>query len=356
MIEVRPFDGDPADLAAMINASWQGRYLARDLIPVYDGPGLAYQVLGAPNRSLHLAAYDGARLVGCFLAEPVTLRVAGEVWRGSQGSYFSVRPEDSSRGVATRLIARLQREHRDQGLAFMLGYVNSSPTAPAYQFWTRFRQSFPQWYAGLRDVHFWMRFLRPRDMARQMDHPAEALGLRVLSALQGPPGARGRGTPRALRDTDGAAAHLLLDRSAARAALAQLWETPGAVRRELHAPAAHTLVMPSGGGVAGLSKAFRWPLRGLGEIPAEAVDLLLLDDLGAAQRRSLLRATAHGSAARGAWVCVAPRLDWAHADSFLACGFVPVPKVCTLMMLFPDPTLDLHAVRASTRAGPLRFR
>ncbi|THF85589.1 GNAT family N-acetyltransferase [Deinococcus sp. KSM4-11] len=351
MIEIRPFDGDAAELAALINASWQGRYLARDLIPVYDGPGLQWQVLGVPDHSLHLSAWDGARLVGCFLADHVTLRVAGQAWRGSQGSYFSVHPEYAARGVARRLLAALERAHREQALAFMLGYVNSSRSAPAYQFWSRFEKAFPTKYTTLRSVGFWMRFLQPRRMAAVMDHAAEALGLRALSVLQRPP--QDRCGVRPFTAADAVAAHLLLDRAALHSSVAQLWE-PGALRTEL--TGAHTLVFPLQERVGGFSTSFPWPLRSRGVIPAEVIDLLLMNDLNPEQRRTLLNATAHASAARGAWVSIAPTSDWRHGATFAACGFVPIPKVCTLMMLFPDKTLDLHAARHAKTTGPLRFR
>lgn len=351
MIEVRSFDGDPAELAALINAAWQGRYLARDLIPVYDSPGLEWQILADPDPSLHLTAWDGSRLVGCFLADHVSLRVAGQVWRGSQGSYFSVHPEYAARGVASRLLTALERAHRAQGLAFMLGYVNSSRTAPAFQFWTRFQKSFPAKYATLRDVGFWMRFLEPRRMAAVMDNAAEALGLNALSFLQGQP--RKSLSVRPCGPSDALAAHLLLDRAAMHSSLAQLWE-PDALRHELSG--GHTLVYPLEGRVGGLCTSFHWPLKSKEVIPAEAIDLLLMDDLNPSQRRALLNATARAGAERGAWVCIAPTSDWRYAASFLACGFVPVPKVCTLMMLFPDPKLDLQAVRTANTTGPVRLR
>ena len=355
MIEVRPFGGDPAELAALVNASWQGRYLARDLIPVYDAAGLQYQVLGDPDSSLQLAAYDGRRLVGCFLADHLTLRVAGERWRGSQGSYFSVHPDYASRGVGLRLINRLERAHREQALAFMLGYVNSSKTAPAYQFWTRFRRSFPKRYRALRDVQFWMRFVKPQALSGVMDNAAEALGLRALLLLQGVPRSQPNPHLRPFTPADQAACHLLLDRAAARSPLAQVWDS-GALRRELSDDQAATLVYTSAGSAAGFSTSFRWPLLSKGSIPAEVVDLLLMDDLNAGERRALLNATVRASAERGAWISIVPRTDGRYADTLLSCGFVPVPKVCTLIMLFPDPQLDLGAVRAANSAGPIRFR
>ena len=94
MIEVRSFDGDPDELVALINCAWQERYLSKDLIPVYDRAGLEWQILQSKEGShpFHLAAYDGAKLVGCFLAERLSFQVEGETVPGTQGSWFSVLP------------------------------------------------------------------------------------------------------------------------------------------------------------------------------------------------------------------------------------------------------------------------
>ena len=358
MIEVRPYDGDPQDVATFINSCWQKRYLARDLIPVYSAGDLSWQMLGGPDPSLHLAAYDGARLVGCFLAERLTLNVDGQAVEGSQGSGFSVHPEYAARGVATRLIGALERAHRQQGLRFFLGYVNASPTASAYRFWSAFQRAFPNRYQTLSRVQFWMRFLRPGRMAEQLDHPAEALGLKLLHRLQRPPVRRQRTGVRPYRASDLAACHLLLDAQSQAHRVSQLW-TSGDLARQLDSPpAAQTLVSAdtAGGGVQGLCTSFSWPLKGRGQIPAEVIDLFLPGHLSAAQSRELLRSAVADIASRGAWVAIAPRPDARDAATFLACGFVPVPGVCTLMTLFKDPALNLSGLDRPWALGPLRFR
>lgn len=358
-LEIRPFDGDPAELADLINLSWQGRYLARDLIPVYDAQNLGWQVLntGEDSRDFRLVAYDGGRLVGCFLADQVTLRVGGQSRHGTQGSYFSVHPDYAARGVATRLINALERAHRRHGLDFMLGYVNAAPHTPAAQFWTAFQRAFPARYRPLKPVQFWMRFLNARAVAGALGHPAERAGLRVLSLLQAAPrrlnAAQNRGEVRPHTPADLPACHLLLDRAAARSDLTQLWNA-SALAHQLHSPPqSHTLVSAVDGHIQGFSTSFAWPLHSRSSIPAEAIDLLLLDDLPAAARRHLLHATAAASAERGAWLTLAARTDARHAATFLACGFVPIPQVCSLMLLFPAPDLKLDGLRT---VGPLRLR
>ncbi|WP_425144791.1 GNAT family N-acetyltransferase [Deinococcus sp.] len=361
MIEVRPYDGSPDELAAFINACWAGRYLARDLIPHYSGADLRWQMLGGPDHDLHLAAYDGSRLVGCFLAERVRVRLCGDEVAGSQGSYLSVDPAYAARGVATRLINALERLHRAHHLKFFLGYVNASPRSSAYQFWSAFRRAFPKRYRTIGPVQFWMRFLRAGCMAEQLDHAAESLGLRVLSRLQAAPGAGQRSPVRPFQPSDLAGCHLLLDAGAQRHRLGQLWDGP-ALAHQLHASgSSQTLVYPDGAGVGGFASAFRWPLKGRGHIPAEIIDLLLLDGLPPAGKRELLRACVAGIAARGAWVAVAPRPDFCEAATFLACGFVPVPQVCTLMTLFAAPELDWSGLdgvglTGAGERGALRFR
>ncbi|UQN09209.1 GNAT family N-acetyltransferase [Deinococcus sp. QL22] len=358
-IEVRPFDGNPADLAALINLSWQNRYLARDLIPVYDAQTLGWQVLntGEDSRDFRLAAYDGGRLVGCFLAGRLTLRVGAEIRHGTQGSYFSVHPDYAARGVASRLMNALERAHRRHQLDFMLGYVNAAPHTPAAQFWTAFQRAFPARYRPLKSVHFWVRFLNARAAAGALGHPAERAGLRILSALQSAPrrlnAAQNSGEVRSFTPADLPACHLFLDRAAAHSDLAQLWDASALAHQLYSPPVSHTLVSALNGHIQGFSTSFAWPLHSRSSLPAEAIDLLLLDDLTPAARCHLLQATAAASAERGAWLTLAARTDACHAATFLACGFVPVPQVCTLMLLFPVPDLKLDDLRT---VGPLRLR
>ena len=356
MIEVRTFDGDPADLAAFINACWNDRYLARDLIPTYSAADLRWQMLDAPDTSFHLVAYDGKQLVGCFLADRVRVRLNGQAVEGTQGSYLSVRPEDAARGVATRLINALERLHRQHDLKFFLGYVNASPTSSAFKFWSSFQRTFPGRYRTLGPVHFWMRFLKAGRMAAQMDNRAEELGLKVLSVLQPSPQARTGSAVRPFRPGDLAASHLLLDAGAQRHRLAQLWDAPQLHHELRESHAAHTLVSSDGCGVQGLATSFHWPMKGRGTIPAEVIDLLLLHGLSAEEKRELVSACVAGIAARGAWVAVLPRPDFRDAATLLACGFVPVPSVCTLMTLFPSAELDWSGLERAGERGALRFR
>ena len=356
VIEVRPFDGDPADLAAFINACWNERYLARDLIPTYSAADLRWQILDSPDKSFHLVAHDAGRLVGCFLADRVRVRLNGQAVEGTQGSYLSVHPDYAARGVATRLINALERLHRQHDLKFFLGYVNSSPTSSAYKFWSSFQRTFPKRYRTLGPVHFWMRFLKAGRMASRLDNTAEALGLKALSVLQPAPHVRAGSTVRPFRPCDLAASHLLLDAGAQRHRLAQLWDAAELCHELRECHAAHTLVSSDGSGVQGLATSFHWPMKGRGTIPAEAIDLLLLRGLSAAGKRELVSACVAGIAARGAWVAVLPRPDFSDAATLLACGFVPVPSVCTLMTLFPSSELDWEGLDAAGERGALRFR
>lgn len=356
MIEIRSFDGDPADLAAFINACWNDRYLARDLIPTYSAADLRWQMLDAADTSFHLVAYDGKQLVGCFLADRVRVRLNGQSVEGTQGSYLSVHPDYAARGVATRLINALERLHRQHDLNFFLGYVNSSPTSSAHKFWSSFQRTFPKRYRTLGPVHFWMRFLKAGRMASQLDNRAEELGLKALSLLQPAPAARAGSSVRAFRPGDLAACHLLLDAGAQRHRLAQLWDA-AELHHELGAPdSAHTLVSSNGCGVQGLATSFHWPMKGRGTIPAEVIDLLIFDGLSAAGKRELLGACVAGILARGAWVAVLPRPDFSDAAVLLACGFVPIPRVCTLMTLFPSAELDWSGLERAGERGALRFR
>ena len=205
-------------------------------------------------------------------------------------------------------------------------------------------------------VHFWMRFLQAGRTASQLDNAAEELGLKALSLLQPAPRVRAGANVRVFLPGDLAACHLLLDAGAQRHRLAQLWDTAG-LHHELGAPdSAHTFVSSDGCGVQGFATSFHWPMKGRGRIPAEVIDLLIFGGLSAAGKRELLSACVAGAMARGAWVAVLPRPDFRDAATLMGCGFVPIPKVCTLVTLFPSAELDWSGLERSGERGALRFR
>ena len=359
MIEVRSFDGDPDELVALINCAWQERYLSKDLIPVYDRAGLEWQILQSKEGShpFHLAAYDGAKLVGCFLAERLSFQVEGETVPGTQGSWFSVLPEYASSRVAIRLINALERAHREHEMRLFLGYVNHTQGTSAKVFWDAYAHAFPQRYRSICDVHFWTRFLRHGDVADRLSSGLERAGVRLLSMVQGIPRVGGGSGP-TIRpfeggDLDGCLA--LLNAHAFTRGLGQVWDAPTLIRQltDPHhtPPVATTLVVEGEGGIQGLANAFSWPMKGSGTFPAAVVDLMVADGLPPRDQRRLLTATTAALAAQGAALVMAPAYSFDRKGLFAGAGFVPLPSVCTLMTLFPDPALSFDPSPAQ-----LRFR
>jgi GNAT superfamily N-acetyltransferase len=355
MIEVRSFDGDPNELVAVINRSWQDRYLAKDLIPVYDRDALEWQVLRSRSTSqpLHLAAYDKGKIVGCVLAERLDFLVDGKEIPVSQGSWFSVLPEYASSLVATKLLNTLERRHREMGLGFFLGYMNRSPSSKSFQFWKAFAKAFPKRYRNVCTVHFWMRFVRHRDVAAQLSNPYEAAYLRCLSWVQPRPRTKRGGPMRPFRSEDLEACQRLLQARASSRGFGQTWSCQETLLRHLTDTAqtaqASTIVLEGETGIAGLASTFPWPMKSKGVFPAAVVDVLHASKRSA--RLSLLRAATADAADRGAAAVVAPVFSWADALTYVRAGYLPIPEVCTLAALFADPALKLDGIPAA-----LRFR
>lgn len=349
MIEVRAFEGDRQELVDLINAAWQGRYLTRDMIPTYDAEVLCWQILDSPpvEPALHLAAYDGSRLVGCFLAQRRCFSYQGQTLEGSQGSWFSVHPDYASSGVGIKLVNALERAHRELDLAFFLGVVNASPTTPAYQFWGKYARAFPTRFQTLAPIHFWMRFLKPAEVAARMGHPEEAFGIRLLSLLQPRVRRRNRALLRDYHPKDLSGVLRLLQRT--QQGLWQRW-SEAELGHQLEGNPAQTLILEKQQ-IAGVANFCRYPMKGKGSIHNALIDLLAFDDLGFSERLQLLQGATERIAEQGYQMAFVPVFGFSDVLVFLASGYIPVPKVCNLISLFAQTPLDPAAIRT-----PLLFR
>ena len=355
MIEVRPYRGPTAPLVELIGRAWGERYEPRDLMPAVDAPGLEWQCPAPPPEgdSLHLAAWHGERLVGCFLAEIIDIKLNSINARASQGSWFSVLSGEGGSAAAFKLIGAMERRHRELGLAFFLGYVNCSPTSPARRFWGAYARLSPSRYREWGPLDLWMRFLDHDAALQAVDHPLERLGLGLLGRIQGapealPPCVR----PYEPRDRDALLA--LLEQDSSGADLAPRW-SPEALDAQLtdprHDPPQAVALVYDEGGVKGLASTFRWALRGRQHMPLTVLDLLVTAPGQEQARRALLRGAAALARRQGSAALARPALSRADAASLAGAGFVPVPQAAALMTLFADPALAPPA-----RPCQLRFR
>ena len=124
-IEVRTYEGDIRELAHFINTSWRSYYSDKYWIPDHDSECLDWQFFAQrdESRDFRLGAYDGSRLVGCFLAECFPFGVNGRQLEGTIGSWFTVDPEFVRTPAPFKLLNEMERRHVKHGKAFLLGFV-----------------------------------------------------------------------------------------------------------------------------------------------------------------------------------------------------------------------------------------
>ncbi len=88
MIEIRTYDGEPAELAAFCTGVWRDRYRDKMAVPLWSGPFMEWELLSdEPGaRDFLVAAYDGGRLIGALPVEAGALSLArradfGLLWK-----------------------------------------------------------------------------------------------------------------------------------------------------------------------------------------------------------------------------------------------------------------------------------
>lgn len=167
-VEIRTYDDDGHDLAALVQRAWKQNFQGETWFPWWDQGYFQWRVLSPVyrNRELCLAAYEGARLVGCILAEAAEFATENGQLRGSYSSWLSVDSECRSRGVVLRLVDELRTRHRELGLRFSLGVTRADPKSPARKLWDTLDRRRPDEFCFWGRQRLWARVLNPAQMAQ----------------------------------------------------------------------------------------------------------------------------------------------------------------------------------------------
>jgi len=354
VIEVKPFQGETAELVAVINTTWQAHYSGLKAIwrPHYENHDLEWQVLhaGPEHLPFRLAAYDGDRVIGCFLGQKHSFKVNGRMTNAVQGSFFSVLPEFSASPAAIKLINAMERQCKSHDVDFFLGYINYAKNSPAFHFWSKYARAFSSRFREVGPVDFWIRITNPKDFGGQLMRFSEKFALQCARLLSVLTPSKNEPHIRAFEDEDLSDCLKLL-KTDENITFSQVW-SENELRSQLSSErSAKTVVYQDGAGIGGFCNYY-WTDYAYNErFRCAIIDLLEFGALKLKQRRSLLAAGTRSLSDAGATAVMIPAVSREYWWTFLSCGYVPIQSICHLVCLYPKEDLDFTG-----RRGTFKFR
>jgi hypothetical protein len=351
MIEIRTYDGEPAELAAFCTNVWKARYCGKMPIWLWTGPFFEWELFSdAPGaRDFLVAAYDKGRLIGAHPEKPVQYQWRGEPIFGTAGAWFSVDPAYESQAVSMKLVLEQRRRHRERDAKFDIGYlIMGAQAAMGKEFWLRLRSM-----QVVGKLNLWTRMIDHRALSEFSFSARDRWATRVVGTVQRRPRAPRNSTGiRPYREADLADCLALVGDLSRRAEFGVVWDE-SALRRQLSfGTVPRTLVAEENGRVAGFLNYFRQGFLGRREILTGLIDLVCVDALAPDRRRDLLTAALAEMSDAGCHVAVCLGTAGLPAGLLLRTGFIPEPPdhLYVAQAMTPDaPTLKTRRVHALLR-------
>lgn len=337
-IEIRTYQGDGSDLAEFTNRIWRGAVGGKMLFPLWDRDFFQWRLLDprGGGRDFHIAAYDGDRLVGCVLAEPMTFDVQGQRKQATLSSWLTVDKQMKVPRLATRMLAELRRRHQEREMAFSMGYTGTA----ARDFWAGVSARSPGELQFLDRITFWSRPFDAAAVSASGFSFVERHGpriVRLLPTLRQQPRTPVRGF------RTGATGDLArcLDWLSAQSTGADVriaWESERLELKLAH-PRARTLVLDEVER-GGFINYYSIRMLGAAEVQVGVIDLFA-GTLDFFQKLALLGAACERMREEGVELAVMMRAASAPPRVMLAAGFIPFPTNVELFWYFKDPALSV---------------
>jgi GNAT superfamily N-acetyltransferase len=344
MIEIRTFDGEPAELSSFCTGTWRDRYLGKMPMADWAPPFVEWELFswGPSSREFLVAAYDGTRLVGALPARRARYQLRGQRIDGTQGSFFGVDPDYESQGVSLKLLLEQRRRQREQGLSLFMGYlITGAHESMGTKFWLKLQSTHLISRAGL-----WARLIDHRAVADFLFSRRDGWGARILGLFQGPPkpprhatGIRPYGAadlPDALR---------IVEKTSARAEFGLVWDESSLARQLCFQGFPRTLIAEQDGKAAGLVNWFYLDLLGRRQVRAAVIDLICLDELPRKRGVDLLKAALCTMADDGCQMALSLRTPIEPRRQLLAAGFMPQLPEYTYMAQRTTPDAPVFETR-----------
>ena len=346
MIDIRSFEGTPADASAFIFGVWRRAYGGRAPIAVWTPEFFEWTLMSRVPQGTEymMAAYDGPTLVGTVFAEAFTYRLRGAPFKGAGGSWLAVDPRYLGAGVAKSMWAEMRRRYLRDGIRSMFGFTYITKHADLGQkFWSRNANT-----EVVSRVPCWVRVIDHAATAAWEPERPLALLSSAIGLFQGKPrdpasrdGVRPyvsadlAGCLRALR-AEGARADLFIDYEDER--FATQLDYKGYPK---------TVVAGQGSAVEGFINYF--PIASLGrtEMPTGIVDYLVVSELPYELQVRLLATALAQARDQGLAYLMVPHRSGLPIRALLKTGFNLVPPQFRLISMSPEDDFAIGRVRRS---------
>lgn len=339
MVEIRTYDGDGTDLEELCLRVRTGEGDAGKWEPLWNAAYIRRQILApAKNRELAVAAYDSGRLVGAFFAVPYRFRVRGRSLPGSFSTCLIVDP--AYRGLTPYVIEKLRRRHRENGIAFSLGFVMGQPGSGPYECWTGYAKAYPKNCRFVSDAGNWIAAF---DISVLDDASREERDRAVaqLTGQRGGDNARPSGIKiRAFRPDDLPACLELAQKQVERADWAIDWDETALMTFLEKNQNGTAFVAEHDGTLCGLVNYHQLPLWNGAPVGNAVFDLLATAPGKTAAGAALLDATCKKARDEGAQLATALRSSMFRARTMIPAGFLPSPDSGRLVVLFSEDDIE----------------
>lgn len=333
MAEIRTYEGDGSDLAELTNRVWRETVGGKMLFPLWDTEYFQWRLLDprGGGAAFHVAAYEGSRIVGCLLAEPMRFEVCGRLVQGTLSSWMTVDPRVKSPRLALRMLTELRRRHQETNTSFSMGYAGPE----ARPFWAALGKRPPHDLQVLDQISFWARPFDSGMVAASGFSFVERYGPALAKLL---PGLRPkpRSHVREFKRSDLDRCHQWLDAQSKGADLRILWSS-SRLELQLAHSRIRTLLLEDGD-KGGVINYYGIRMLGASEVQVGVIDIFA-GTLSFTQQLALLSAACRQMEEEGIHMAVMMKAVSAPARVFLAAGFIPYPAGLDLFWFFANPDL-----------------
>jgi predicted N-acetyltransferase YhbS len=325
MIEIRTFDGSPAEMASFLRDVLQTEGKGKFATMLCSRELLEWQFFNNPHveRDYILAAYDGGKMVGAFLAVDGRFRSAAHGFRGSLANWLTVAPEYRAHFVGPQLVAAMLERHATRGADLIIGVAYPTGTSTSLEFWEAFAQAWPNVVSIGPRIGYWARILDPRRMARASLSSLDRLGAIMAGVLFRPLRDEAMEAIRPARPSDAAACLDLFESATCHLQFTFEWDQSRLSHQLGYGSIAQTLVATVGERVVGWINFHQLEL-----VERELFTIAMIDHFIVAPEHTaqfgapLLRAALFRMQQDGLCAAVAMQLPLWPKWSFVRCGFV----------------------------------
>jgi len=333
-IEIRTYEGDGSDLAELTNRVWRATVGGKMLFPLWSREYFRWRLLDerGGGSDFHVAAYDGPRIVGCILAEPMSFQVRGRAVDGTLSSWLTIDPGVKSTPLSLRLLAELRKRHEERGMSFSMGYTGTE----ARRFWAALGKRPPYDLHLLDRISFWTRPFDAGAVAASGFSFVERYGPPLAKLLPGlRPTPRSRVRP--FQTSDLPRCLKWLEAQSEGADIRIVWSA-SRLEVQLAHPYARTLVLEDGDD-GGFINYYAIEMLGASKVRVAVIDLFA-GTLGFWQQLALLAAACRQMRDERIHMTVMMKGVSARGRVFAAAGFIPYRTDVDLFWFFTDLRLE----------------